>query len=171
MRHGSSERHGSHAGKSPRGIAPGAFLLRGASACSDGGHRPKPGPPLRGPHCPQYPTLRSRPTQSMNVRRAAGHAVSALAGRGPWSEARAAPLCCTGRRKTGGAIPRALVPGRRLPGLPEHRGKHRRCQLSGVGVLTARMVGSDHNRAAVGAVLEAVPEGWLRTDHHAARRE
>ena len=47
MRLGLSARHGSHAGKSPRGIAADAFRLRSASACSDGGRRPKPGPSLR----------------------------------------------------------------------------------------------------------------------------
>jgi len=47
MRLGCSPHHGSHGGKPARGIAPGAFRLRTASACFNGVRRPNL-PPCRG---------------------------------------------------------------------------------------------------------------------------
>jgi hypothetical protein len=92
MRRGFSERHGSHAGKSARGIAARAFRLRGASACSDGGRRTKPGPSLhvRG-------TVLGRSQRSW--RRAAVTQCRPWPAEAVWSEARAAPARCAGAGK------------------------------------------------------------------------
>ena len=85
--------------------APVAFRLRRASACSDGGRRPKASPvAARARHCPLSEIVVSAVDDSLG--RAAGYAVPALAGRGRLERATRCARFVHGRGKTGGAIPR-----------------------------------------------------------------
>ena len=84
--------------------APLAFRLRRASACSDGGQRPKPGPLLH--LCGTVCCLRSSCLSRCSLGRAAGDAVPALAGRGRLERGTRCARSVHGRGKTGGAIPR-----------------------------------------------------------------